>query len=255
MNRSFLVGNFLSGRESVFKHSQPGRALAGVGPARREEASSERIVKLRHRRGAYLVRVQVSLAGALLLLLAVFNLNYRPTAEFMIAAQEQEAVVMEEIEQTLQIEKPPPPPRPPVPIEVPNDELLEEEAIALDAEIDFDAPLIVPPPPPAPTDEAEPEIFVVVEDMPEIVGGMSSLYKALKYPEVARLAGIEGNVVVRLVIDETGTPSDPKVLRSAGQILNDAAIEALLKQRFTPGRQRGRPVKVQMSFPVRFRLG
>jgi protein TonB len=58
-----------------------------------------------------------------------------------------------------------------------------------------------------------------------------------------------------LLIDENGVPSNPVILRSAGQILNDAAKEALLKQRFTPGRQRGKAVRVQMAFPVRFKLG
>jgi len=138
---------------------------------------------------------------------------------------------------------------------VPNEELLDEEALALDAEIDFDEPLdLPPPPPPAAVHDAEPEIFVVVEEMPELIGGVASLQGAVRYPEVARLAGLEGVVVVQLVINEDGTPSNPIILRSAGEILNDAAVEALLKQRFKPGRQRGKPVRVQMAFPVTFRL-
>ena len=88
-----------------------------------------------------------------------------------------------------------------------------------------------------------------------MIGGMQNLYKVLKYPEVARLAGIEGQVIIQLLINEDGVPSNPKVLRSAGQILNDAAIKALLEQRFKPGKQRGKPVRVQMAFPVRFELG
>lgn len=188
-----------------------------------------------------------------MVLLAV-NVDYRPDAEFLIAVPEQQVAVMEEIQQTEHIERPPPPPRPPVPVEVPNDELLDEEVLALDAEIDFDEPLDVPPPPPAAAPEEDPEIFVVVEEMPELIGGIASLQGAVRYPEVARLAQIEGVVVVQLVINEDGTPSDPIILRSAGDILNGAAVEALLKQRFKPGRQRGKPVRVQMAFPVTFRL-
>lgn len=253
MSRSFIAGNFLPGRESVFRHSDVGTAPSGVGMSRLADAIEGREQRLQQRRQLYRVGLLGSLATSLVIALIAMNVNFRPEAEFLIVVPEQEVAVMEEIEQTEHIERPPPPPRPPVPIEVPNDELLDEEVLALDAEIDFDEPLDVPPPPPA-VEEEEPEIFIVVEDMPELIGGIVSLQKAVRYPEVARLAGIEGVVVVQLVINEDGTPSDPVILRSAGDILNDAAVEALLKQRFKPGRQRGKPVRVQMAFPVTFRL-
>jgi len=254
MNRSFLTGNFLPGRESVFRHPDSGDAPAGVAPARMADALEARESGFYRRRQLYRVGLQGSLVGSLLMTLVAVNVNFRPDAEFLIVVPEQQVAVMEEIQQTEHIERPPPPPRPPVPVEVPNDELLDEEPLALDAEIDFDEPLDVPPPPPAAAPEEEPEIFVVVEDMPELIGGIASLQSAVRYPEVARLAQIEGVVVVQLVINEDGTPSDPIILRSAGEILNQAAVEALLKQKFKPGRQRGKPVRVQMAFPVTFRL-
>lgn len=253
MKESFLVGNFLPGRESVYRYTGVG-PVEGVGPKRLQSSIAERSARLQSRRRRYVTGVQASLALALLVLVAAFNVDFRRETEFLIVVEEHEVVMLEDIEQTQQIEKPPPPPRPPVPIEVPNDAILEEEFIALDAEIDFDEPLNLPPPPPA-QEDLEPEIFVVVEDMPQMIGGMQNLYKVLKYPEVARLAGIEGKVVIQLLINEDGVPSDPIVLRSGGQILNDAAKEALLKQRFKPGRQRGKAVRVQMAFPVTFRLG
>jgi protein TonB len=252
MKDSFLTGSFLPGRQSVFRHSPPGE-IVGLGRNQLETAVEGRIARLQYRRRTYLVAVQASLVLALLIMVVAFNTDFRPDSEFLIAVNEPEIPIMEEIEQTQQIEKPPPPPRPPVPVEVPNDEILEEDVLALDAEIDFDEPLELPPPPPA-RDDPEPEIFVVVEEMPEMLGGIEQLYDDLKYPEVARLAGIEGNVVVQLLIDERGVPSNPIVLRSAGEILDDAAVEALLKQRFKPGRQRGKAVKVRMAFPVRFKL-
>lgn len=254
MNRSFLTGNFLPGRESIFRHPDWGAAPSGVAESRLVDAFEEREVAFHKRRQLYRVALQGSLVAAILMVLLAVNVDYRPEAEFLITVPEQQVAVMEEIQQTEHIERPPPPPRPPVPVEVPNDELLNEEPLALDAEIDFDEPLDVPPPPPAPAPEEEPEIFVVVEEMPELIGGIASLQGAVKYPEVARLAQIEGVVVVQLVINEDGTPSNPVILRSAGEILNDAAVEALLKQRFKPGRQRGKPVRVQMAFPVTFRL-
>ena len=245
----------MAGRESVFRHLDSGTAPDGVGPSRLVGAVAERASLLYKRRQQYQARIEGSIAGALLIMLVAVNLDFRPDAEFVIEVQEQDVAVIEEIQQTEHIERPPPPPRPPVPIEVPNDELLDEEALALDAEIDFDEPLdLPPPPPPAAVQDEEPEIFVVVEEMPELIGGVASLQSAVRYPEVARLAGLEGVVVVQLVINEDGTPSNPIILRSAGEILNDAAVEALLKQRFKPGRQRGKPVRVQMAFPVTFRL-
>jgi protein TonB len=204
-----------------------------------------------------LLRLQASVVLALLLTVGAFRVQYHPSTQFEIAEATQQDVVMEEIVQTDHIAKPPPPPRPPVPIEVPNDELIEEVALDLDAEIDLTEALEVPPPPPPPPaveEEPEPDIFVIVEEMPQMVGGLEKLYQDLLYPERALKAGIEGQVVVQIVILEDGTPTSPTVLRSAGEILNKAAIRALMAQRFRPGKQRGRAVRVQMAFPITFRL-
>ena len=46
--------------------------------------------------------------------------------------------------------------------------------------------------------------FVVVERMPEPIGGMQAIYDRVKYPEIARRAGIEGRVVLQFIVDETG---------------------------------------------------
>ena len=164
---------------------------------------------------------------------------------------------MEEIVQTQQIERPPPPPRPPVPVEVPNDVDLDEEALDFDALLDMDEAIVALPPPPAaavPEPETEPEIFVAVEDPPEMIGGMASLHGELKYPELARRAGIGGTVVVQVVIDATGEPSSPTVVRSVSEVLDKEAVRAVMKQRFVPGKQRGRAVSVYMAIPVVFRL-
>ena len=91
---------------------------------------------------------EIGLIASLVLLIVAFRVEYNPDSQFIIQEEQQIVVEMEEIEQTQQIEKPPPPPRPPVPIEVPNDEILENEALDIDAEIDFDEPVVLPPPPP-----------------------------------------------------------------------------------------------------------
>lgn len=100
----------------------------------------------------------------------------------------------------------------------------------------------------------EGEVFMVVEDQPELVGGLKALQEAVSYPESAKEAGIEGRVIVQFVVDENGDVTNTKVVRGVHESLDEAAVEAVKKQTFKPGKQRGEAVKVQMSLPVTFRL-
>jgi protein TonB len=204
-------------------------------------------------RSRYPVFAEIGLIVSLVLLIVAFRVQYSPENEFVIPEEQQIVVEMEEIEQTQQIEKPPPPPRPPVPVEVPNDEVLEDEVLDIDAEIDFDEPVEVPPPPPA-QEEPEPEIFVVVEQMPELIGGIEGLQKRVKYPEIAKKAGVEGTVFLQFVVDENGNVVDPAVVKGIGAGCDEEALKAIRTAQFKPGMQRGKPVKVKFSLPVRFRL-
>ncbi len=209
----------------------------------------------------YPLYIEIGLIAALLLLIALFRAPLRPKEEgFNIELATQEVVQMEEVTQTHQEVKPPPPPRPPVPVEVPNDVVLDDVELNLDATLDMNEALSeLPPPPPPPKEEApaaeeEAEIFVVVEEMPEIIGGTARIYKFLEYPDIARKAGMEGLVVVQIVVEPDGRPANPVVARSAGDVLDKAAVEAVMKLRFKPGKQRGVPVRVRMAIPIRFRL-
>ena len=103
-------------------------------------------------------------------------------------------------------------------------------------------------------EEQEQEIFMVVENQPELIGGMKSLQQSVDYPDFAKKAGIEGRVIVQFVVDEQGNVVDPKVTRGVHKLLNEEAIKAVKEQKFKPGKQRGQAVKVQMSLPVTFRL-
>ncbi len=204
----------------------------------------------------YMINLQIGFIVTLLLMIILFRINLQASGEFEIIEQEQEVIEMEEIIQTEQEVTPPPPPRPPSPEPVPDDEIIEDIFFDLDTEIDLDAPLDMPPPPPPADDEEEeePEVFTIVEDMPELIGGMQSIYQYLHYPEIARKAGIEGRVVVQFIIDEEGNVIDPVVVRGIGGGCDEAAIEAVKQVKFTPGRQRGRAVKVRYSMPITFRL-
>ncbi len=98
------------------------------------------------------------------------------------------------------------------------------------------------------------EIFTIVEEMPVLLGGANAIYQYLRYPEIARRAGIEGRVIVQFVIDQEGNVVDPVVVRGIGGGCDEAALEAVTNLKFSPGRQRGRPVKVRYSLPITFRL-
>jgi protein TonB len=204
-------------------------------------------------RSRYPVFAEIGLIVSLVLLIVAFKVQYSPENEFVIPEEQQIVVEMEEIEQTQQIEKPPPPPRPPVPVEVPNDEVLEDEVLDIDAEIDFEEPADVPPPPPV-EEEPEPEIFVVVEQMPELIGGIEGLQKRVTYPEIAKKAGVEGTVFLQFIVDENGKVVDPQVVKGIGAGCDEEALKAIRTAEFKPGMQRGKPVKVKFSLPVRFRL-
>ena len=98
------------------------------------------------------------------------------------------------------------------------------------------------------------EPFVVVEQMPELIGGLSSVQEQLRYPELARKAGVEGRVVVQFIVDEGGRVQQPRIVRGLGAGLDAEALRVVRQVRFTPGHQRGEAVRVKMSLPITFRL-
>lgn len=208
-------------------------------------------------RAQYPLYVEIGLVLSLALLIVAFRADFSTQQTFEVNMEEQEVVDMEEIQQTEQEVEPPPPPKPPVPVEVPNNEVVEQEEVEWDSSLDLDESLDTnqgPPPSEEEEEEEEDEIFMVVEEQPTLVGGMKALQESVEYPEFAKKAGIEGRVFVQFVVDEQGNVQNPQVTRGVHKLLNEAAIEAVKKQEFEPGKQRGEPVKVQMSLPVTFRL-
>lgn len=258
MPRSFLIGKFLPVYGKSFgRLKRPVRTDGSLSVERLTVRFDERARRHSERGRNHVRNLQLGIVAALVLVTASFRVDLRSDEGANYATTEQEVVVMEEIAQTRQIERPPPPPRPPVPVEVPNDAILDDVELDLDASLDIDLAVAdLPPPPPRPVVEEAPddEIFVVVEQMPEMVGGFAALAASVEYPTIARKAELEGMVVVRIVIPPSGVPQDPEVVRSVAKVLDTAAVEAVMKQTFVPGRQRGRAVTVAMNIPVIFRL-
>ncbi|MAJ31386.1 MAG: energy transducer TonB [Flavobacteriaceae bacterium] len=177
----------------------------------------------------------------------------------------------EEVPMTEQIKTPPPPPPPAAPevIEVVEDEeeveetviestetSQEEEVIEIeDVEVDdFDEDITVP--------------FAVIEDVPVFPGceGSSNkkkcfqemmqkhIRKNFRYPEIAQEMGIQGRVNVMFVIQKDGSIGGIR-MRGPDKNLEAEALRIINKlPNMTPGKQRGRPVKVPFSIPITFRL-
>ncbi len=204
----------------------------------------------------YTLYMEVGLIVTLGILIVAFRADWSNRSDFEIVLPEQEQIAMEEIQQTEQIEEPPPPPKPPVPVEVPNDEILEDDILDLDASLDLDAPAAALPPPPLPEkeEEEEPEIFMIVEQYPEMIGGIAALYGEIRFPEIARKAGVEGRVFLKFVVDEQGNVQNPEVTRGIGAGCDEEAIRAISKMKFIPGKQRGKAVKVSMQTAIAFKL-
>lgn len=206
----------------------------------------------------YIILLQIGLILSLLLFIFLFkndfNIREKKIKKPFIT---QEVVKMEEIEMTKQSKSPPPPPRPKVPVVVPNNEVIEDEIIDFSADLDLDSPLNLPSKPPKQEEkntQEEDEIFIVVEQMPELIGGMKTIYTKITYPDIARLAGIEGRVMVNFIIDENGNTINHKILRGIGGGCDEEALRVSKLIKFKPGRQRGVPVKVNYTLPITFKI-
>ncbi|MBX2818430.1 MAG: energy transducer TonB [Rhodothermaceae bacterium] len=111
-------------------------------------------------------------------------------------------------------------------------------------------------PPPAETNnaDADDEVFMIVEQMPKLIGGLASIQSNIKYPVEAKKAGIEGRVFIQFVVDKTGRVLNPVVVRGIGGGCDEEAVRAVSQARFEPGMQREQKVNVKMSLPITFKL-
>jgi protein TonB len=199
--------------------------------------------------------LEISIIISLLLLIVAFKFFPEFKGGPAVLEGPQELFTVEDIQHTKQENRPPPPPKPPIPIEAPSEDVLEDIEIS-STEIDFEAVVEAPPPPKEETKiiEEEPTYFVAVEEMPEPIGGIQGIQSRIVYPEIAKRAGVEGRVYVLAFVDETGTVTKVQVLKGLGAGLDEAATNAVKQTKFKPGKQRGKPVKVQVSIPIVFKL-
>lgn len=213
--------------------------------------------KNRKLRKNYVILLEIGMVVTLLIFIGIFTMQLPAKEVHKNMVEKQDVVNVKDIVRTKQQEKPPAPPKPQVPVEVPNDEVVNEQNFNLNADLDMGNALDIPKPPEQKEKnkkDKEENVFVVVEQQPKLVGGLKSLQKKIKYPDMARKAGIEGRVYVQFIVNKKGQVENPHVIRGIGGGCDKEALRVIKQAKFKPGLQRGRPVKVQMSLPIVFRL-
>ena len=205
-------------------------------------------------RGKYRKHFEISLILSLSLMIAAFKLapkngiideNYNPP---------QELITIENIINTVQKPKPPEIPVRPKIIVAQTDDVIEDLLLD-DISIDFDAVLGQPPALPDPPRIVDDEPFIDwAEEMPEPIGGIRAIQEKVYYTEIAKLAAIEGKVIVEAMIDKKGNVTEVHLIKDIGGGLGEVAMNAVRNTRFSPGKQRWIPVKVKIMIPIKFVL-
>lgn len=101
--------------------------------------------------------------------------------------------------------------------------------------------------------DPDPNAFIIAEEEPRPVN-MDDIRKLIGYPPMAKEAEIEGKVIVRVLVDQTGRYKKHIVLKDPHPILTKAVVSKLNKLQFTPGIQAGKPIKVWVTIPFDFKL-
>ena len=105
----------------------------------------------------------------------------------------------------------------------------------------------------------ENQVFMIVEKMPEFPGGDEALKKhiinSLQYPKTASKNGLQGKVYVTFIVEKDGSVGDTKIVRGVHPALDQEAVR-LVKSlpKWTPGKQKGKAVRVQYTLPIIFSL-
>lgn len=203
--------------------------------------------------------MQIGLVVSLAVTLVAFEWKSYDKVEYDLGQLKVEDVPEEIIPITKQEEKPPPPPPPPAQVinVVKDDVKIENEAEIQETEVTQETVVEVQPVKEEVIDE--PEIFLIVEEMPSFPGGEGQLVKYLgdniKYPAIARENNITGTVFVTFVVGPDGSVKDVKVLRGIGGGCDEEAKRVVMAMpKWKAGKQRGKSVSVQYNLPIRFTL-
>ncbi len=203
---------------------------------------------------------QIGLTFTLIVILLAFQIRQYERPDFDLGTLELDLIEEEDIPITRPEEPPPPPPEPSQELIIVDDDVEIEDEFIIDAEADLFEE--IPDYQPIVMEEEEIEddyIFQIVEEQPQFPGGEEARQRFLRdnirYPTMAREAGIEGTVFVTFVVEPDGSITNVDVLRGIGGGCDEEAVRVVRQMpRWEPGRQRGQAVRVQFNLPIRFRL-
>ena len=205
----------------------------------------------------------------LTLLLVLGGFEYKTYDKSFSGLGDGTAVMIEEEQIPHTMETPPPPP------EMPKIPVVSDDIIIVDDDIQITTDLIIN------TEddknlgveireyvqgrkeevvEEEELPFMMVEDKPRFMGGDEHSFtrwvaERLVYPEIAKENSVQGRVILQFRVNTDGSVSDVKVVRGVDPSLDKEAVRVVSSSpKWTPGRQRNKPVRVVYVFPVIFQL-
>jgi len=210
---------------------------------------------------------EVGLIIALLLVLAGFE--YKTYNKSLSELGDSNSAMIEDEQVPVTMETPPPPP------EMPKIPIVSDEIIIVDDDMKITTDLMIN------TEddknlgveikeyvagkkeevvEEEELPFMMVEDKPKFMGGDENTFtkwvaERLVYPEIAKENSVQGRVILQFRVNTDGSVSDVKVVRGVDPSLDKEAVRVVSSSpKWTPGRQRNKPVRVVYVFPVIFQL-
>jgi len=198
----------------------------------------------------YFQLIKKSLVLTLIIIIVSFQAFKKFDKENNPSENKIESIIVEEIPITKIDIRQAPPVRPKVPIpsddpEIPDDLTIEETELLFDEEY---------PEPPTPPTFSKPELEKYDSD-PEPIGGLAAIKRYLKYPDYALRFGIEGQVVIKALINEEGKVVKWEFLESLGfGGCDEVALTAMKKVKWKPAIRSLKPVQDWVTIPFKFRL-
>lgn len=208
--------------------------------------------------------------------------------DMKVAADANKEAVLENVQIDLtpppvdEKEPPPPPPPPPPPVvetvkfvppvikedareddpPPPQEKLADTQVSTVTQEGNGDDAVVVPTEVNnGPVEEKAPEIFTIVEEMPEFPGGqqkmMEFIQRNLQYPTMEREAGVSGRCFVKFVVEMDGSIGAAEILKGVpgGPGLDKEAVRVIKSMpKWKPGKNNGKPARVYFNLPISFRI-
>ncbi|MCB0280471.1 MAG: energy transducer TonB [Calditrichaeota bacterium] len=192
----------------------------------------------------------LSTIAALFLVTCSFYFISFPTAEKLLTPFKEDGQI-KQIDLVPQTVQPETPPKPQPPLHDFGDIQIDDDVTDVDV-LKPDIVVVKDPLANVPREIAD-------EPIAETTAGLSRLPELIHkeqiiYPQLAVINGIEGTVHVGFVLSKAGVPEDIKIVKTSNFLLNEAALAAVEKYRYTPALQRMLPVRLRMIIPVKFKL-